>query len=140
MYVAEGKAAFATLGPRLAQIYGQGESPMTITAMNRALLADAIARGDDARIGSVGVAQTGIEIRIAGFDQGHVHITCDGQTNLAPEPQVRVLVRKAPRPARLLHPQGHDHYAILRAKLGWGGHLPVPDEGQSPVFPAIGAC
>ena len=81
-----------------------------------------------------------IEIRIAGFDQGYVHITCDGQTNLAPEPQVRVLVRKAPRPARLLHPQGHDHYAILRAKLGWGGHLPVPDEGQSPVFPAIGAC
>ena len=81
-----------------------------------------------------------IEIRIAGFDQGHVHITCDGQTNLAPEPQARVQVRKAPRPARLLHPQGHDHYAILRAKLGWGGHLPVPDEGQSPVFPAIGAC
>ena len=34
---------------------------MTITAMDRALLADAIARGDDARIGSVGCAQTGIE-------------------------------------------------------------------------------
>ena len=66
MYVADCKEAFAALGPRLAQIYGQGESPMTITAMNRALLADAIARGDDARIGSVGVAQTGIEIAIAG--------------------------------------------------------------------------
>ena len=65
MYVADCKEAFAALGPRLAQIYGQGESPMTITAMNRALLADAIARGDDARIGSVGVAQTGIEIAIA---------------------------------------------------------------------------
>jgi long-chain acyl-CoA synthetase len=64
MYVADCKQAFAALGPRLAQIYGQGESPMTITAMNRALLADAIARGDDARTGSVGVAQTGIEIRI----------------------------------------------------------------------------
>ncbi len=35
MYVADCKAAFAALGPRLAQIYGQGESPMTITAMNR---------------------------------------------------------------------------------------------------------
>jgi long-chain acyl-CoA synthetase len=64
MYVADCKQAFAALGPRLAQIYGQGESPMTITAMNRVLLADAIARGDDARTGSVGVAQTGIEIRI----------------------------------------------------------------------------
>jgi long-chain acyl-CoA synthetase len=68
MYVADCREAYAALGPKLAQIYGQGESPMTITAMNRALLADAIARGDDARIGSVGVAQTGIEIRIAGPD------------------------------------------------------------------------
>ena len=64
MYVEDCKAAFAALGPRLAQIYGQGESPMTITAMPRAMLADAIARGDDARLGSVGVAQTGIEIRV----------------------------------------------------------------------------
>ena len=55
MYVADCKAAFAALGPRLAQIYGQGETPMTITAMDRALLADAIARGDDARIASVGM-------------------------------------------------------------------------------------
>ena len=62
MYVADCKEAFAALGPRLAQIYGQGESPMTITAMNRALIADAIARGDDARLGSVGVAQTGIDV------------------------------------------------------------------------------
>ncbi len=68
MYVADCKAAFAALGPRLAQIYGQGESPMTITAMRRELLADAIARGDDARIGSVGIAQTGIEVIVADAD------------------------------------------------------------------------
>jgi long-subunit acyl-CoA synthetase (AMP-forming) len=48
----------------LAQIYGQGETPMTITAMDRATLADAVARNDEARIASVGSAQTGIEIRI----------------------------------------------------------------------------
>jgi long-chain acyl-CoA synthetase len=64
MYVADIKTAFAALGPRLAQIYGQGESPMTITAMNRTRIAEAIARGDDARLASVGVAQTGIEVRI----------------------------------------------------------------------------
>jgi long-chain acyl-CoA synthetase len=68
MYVADCKEAFAALGPRLAQIYGQGESPMTITAMNRALVEDAIARDDDARLGSVGVAQTGIEVRVGGAD------------------------------------------------------------------------
>ncbi|MET0732831.1 MAG: AMP-binding protein, partial [Casimicrobiaceae bacterium] len=69
MYVEDCKAAFAALGPRLAQIYGQGESPMTITAMDRALVADAVTRGDDARIGSVGVAQLGVELRIADAEE-----------------------------------------------------------------------
>ncbi len=65
MYVGDAKAAFAALGPCLAQIYGQGESPMTITAMNRAAIADAIARGDDHRLGSVGTVQVRIEVRVA---------------------------------------------------------------------------
>ena len=68
MYVADAKAAFAALGPRLAQIYGQGESPMTITAMTRAAVADAVVRGDDARLGSVGIAQLSTEVRIADAD------------------------------------------------------------------------
>jgi acyl-CoA synthetase (AMP-forming)/AMP-acid ligase II len=65
MYVEDCKAAFFALRPRLAQIYGQGETPMTITAMDRATLADAIHRKDDSRIASVGIAQTGIDVRIA---------------------------------------------------------------------------
>jgi len=68
MYVADCQEAFAQLGPRLAQIYGQGESPMTITAMDRALLAAAIADGDDARLASVGCAQTGIDVIVADGD------------------------------------------------------------------------
>ncbi len=68
MYVADCKDAYATLGPRLAQIYGQGETPMTITAMDRALVADAIERNDESRLGSVGIAQTGIELRIGAAD------------------------------------------------------------------------
>jgi NAD+ kinase len=73
-----------------------------------------------------------IEIRVCGFDQGHVHLTCDGQTNLSPEPHARVLVQKTGKPVRLLHPEGHDHYAILRAKLGWGGHPRPQLEGATP--------
>jgi long-chain acyl-CoA synthetase len=79
MYVEDCKAAFAALGSRLAQIYGQGESPMTITAMSRALLADAIARKDEVRLGSVGVAQTGIEIRIAGPDGAALPVAATGE-------------------------------------------------------------
>ncbi|TMH60360.1 MAG: long-chain fatty acid--CoA ligase [Betaproteobacteria bacterium] len=68
MYVEDCKTAYAALGSRLAQIYGQGESPMTITAMPRAMLAAAIEQDDDARLGSVGVAQVGVEIRIGDAD------------------------------------------------------------------------
>jgi NAD+ kinase len=63
-----------------------------------------------------------IEIRVCGFDPGHAEMTCDGQTSLALAPGGRVTVERAPHPVRLLHPKGHDHYKILRAKLGWGGH------------------
>lgn len=80
-----------------------------------------------------------IEIRVCSFDQGHVHITCDGQTNLSPSPHARVLVEKAARPVRLLHPEGHDHYAILRAKLGWGGHQPTSAECTQPL-PSRSSC
>ncbi|MFO1282066.1 MAG: AMP-binding protein [Burkholderiales bacterium] len=81
LYVEDAKEAHAALGPRLAQIYGQGESPMTITAMSRALVSDAIARGDDGRLGSVGVAQTGIEVVVDGAtnagDTGEVLVRGD---------------------------------------------------------------
>ena len=65
-----------------------------------------------------------IEIRIGESDRDQVKITCDGLTAPNLQSPARVLVKKAPWPARLLHPKGHDHYKILRAKLGWGGHLP----------------
>jgi NAD+ kinase len=63
-----------------------------------------------------------IEIRVCGFDAGHAEVTCDGQTSLALTPGERVRIERTPHPVRLLHPKGHDHYKILRAKLGWGGH------------------
>jgi hypothetical protein len=33
-----------------------------------------------------------------------------------------IRIRRSPHRLKLLHPRGHDHYGILRAKLGWGGH------------------
>jgi long-chain acyl-CoA synthetase len=40
MYVDDACAALARFGPKLIQIYGQGESPMTITALRRSFIAD----------------------------------------------------------------------------------------------------
>jgi long-chain acyl-CoA synthetase len=64
VYAADLKAGHQVLGARLWNGYGQGESPCTITAMPKALLALAIESGDERRMVSVGVARTGIEVAI----------------------------------------------------------------------------
>jgi NAD+ kinase len=47
-------------------------------------------------------------------------VHCDGQTHFAFEEGDRVTISRARRSVRLLHPEGHDHFAMLRAKLHWG--------------------
>lgn len=64
MYVADIEDAVATLGPRFVQIYGQGESPMTITALSRAEVADRAHAHWRARLGSVGRAHSCAELRV----------------------------------------------------------------------------
>jgi long-chain acyl-CoA synthetase len=70
MYVADIEEAVAVMGPRFVQIYGQGECPMTITALSRALVADRSHPRWRERLGTVGVAQSCVEVRI-GNEQGH---------------------------------------------------------------------
>ncbi len=68
MYVADMRAALARLGPRFAQIYGQGEAPMTITGLARRAHVDDGRPGFEARLGSVGLARTDVEVRVVGPD------------------------------------------------------------------------
>ncbi|MFH1870819.1 MAG: AMP-binding protein [Pseudomonadota bacterium] len=63
-YVQDLRAAVACLGPKIAQIYGQGETPMTITAMSADEVAAAIKRGDDEMLASVGTRQSLVEVRV----------------------------------------------------------------------------
>ena len=65
MYLADIQDALAVMGQRFVQIYGQGESPMTITALGRDHFADEAHPRHLERLASVGVAQSGIEVRIA---------------------------------------------------------------------------
>jgi len=64
MYVEDCQRALKILGPKLVQIYGQGEAPMTITVLSR----DVHLATDDPRylqkLGSVGTARTDLEICI----------------------------------------------------------------------------
>ncbi|EKV27527.1 Long-chain-fatty-acid--CoA ligase [Caenispirillum salinarum AK4] len=63
-YVADARAAMEALGPKIAQIYGQGESPMCITAMNKAQHADTGHPRHKARLASVGQRQALVDVRV----------------------------------------------------------------------------
>lgn len=66
MYADDLRNALAVMGNRFVQIYGQGESPMTITALSRAQLAERDHPRWPERMVSVGVAQSLVEVRVVG--------------------------------------------------------------------------
>jgi long-chain acyl-CoA synthetase len=64
MHLPDLERALALFGPRLYQIYGQGEAPMTITGLSKAHHAQALREADHAALASAGPARTGVEVRI----------------------------------------------------------------------------
>jgi long-chain acyl-CoA synthetase len=68
MYVEDLKRALDLFGPCLVQIYGQGEAPMTITALSKALHADTNRPRYVERLGSAGIARSDVEVRVVDAD------------------------------------------------------------------------
>jgi acyl-CoA synthetase (AMP-forming)/AMP-acid ligase II len=85
MYVDSLKKAMAAFGPIFVQLYGQGEAPMTITGLRRADHANA----DDAVLGSVGYARSGVDVAVLRDDDtpasvGEIgEIVCRGDVVMA---------------------------------------------------------
>jgi long-chain acyl-CoA synthetase len=65
MYVEDALAALARFGPRLAQIYGQGESPMTITTLSKQEIAEREHPRWRERLASVGRPFACVDVKIA---------------------------------------------------------------------------
>src|SRR5690606_33720232 len=63
MYAADLDEALEVFGPRFVQIYGQGESPMTITVLPRHLVAADTGENWRARRDSVGYAHACVRVR-----------------------------------------------------------------------------
>ena len=64
MYVADIEAALARFGPRFVQIYGQGESPMTITVSSKDIHRDAKHPRHPLRLASVGRPFQGLQVQV----------------------------------------------------------------------------
>jgi long-chain acyl-CoA synthetase len=74
MYLADLEEALQVFGPRLAQIYGQGETPMTITGLSKA---EHDGRGDSRwheHIQSVGLPRTDVEVRVVDEDDNELPV------------------------------------------------------------------
>lgn len=68
MYAADIDAAMRILGPRLVQVYGQGETPMTITALPRAAHQHPDPAERTRLRASVGYAHSVVDVQIADAD------------------------------------------------------------------------
>jgi long-chain acyl-CoA synthetase len=68
MYVSDLERALDLFGPRLYHLYGQGESPMTITGLDQALHADRGHASWRERLGSTGIPRTGVAVKVVGED------------------------------------------------------------------------
>ena len=68
MYLADLEDALDTFGPRLTQIYGQGETPMTITSLSKAHHAERDHPRWRDRMQSVGLPRTDVEVRVFDLD------------------------------------------------------------------------
>lgn len=64
MYQTDIRRALDVLGPCLSQIYGQGESPMTITGLPKSLHVDTNHPRFMERLASVGFARSGVQVKI----------------------------------------------------------------------------
>ena len=65
-----------------------------------------------------------IEISFCQTKQINALVTCDHLE--IPEVLIsdKILIKKDPKPIRILHPEGHDFFEILRKKLNWIGGYP----------------
>ena len=68
MYLSDIKEAIEVFGQSLYQLYGQGESPMTISNITKEMHNDSHGMDHDYILSSVGVARTGAEISIVSPD------------------------------------------------------------------------
>jgi long-chain acyl-CoA synthetase len=68
MYLEDAVQALARFGPRFAQIYGQGESPMTITTLSKQDIADREHPNWRERLSSAGRPFASVEVEVVGSD------------------------------------------------------------------------
>ena len=79
MYVVDVLRALDRFGPRFAQIYGQGECPMTITTLSKQEIADRIIDGGTSVLPPTGRPYAGVDVIIADLNDRALPAGEDGE-------------------------------------------------------------
>ena len=130
--------ALDVMGPRFAQIYGQGETPMTATALARHHhVASSHPRWLE-RLGSVGVAQTPVQVRVAdamehwGTDSGamHVRVACRNADGTREHCMLTLVAEQGDGPQIPATPA----VILVKKLLGLDGYAPLALRGAKPCM------
>ncbi|WP_105200598.1 MULTISPECIES: NAD(+) kinase [unclassified Pseudoalteromonas] len=64
-----------------------------------------------------------IRLKLSLDNTDSLQVSCDSHVVLATLPGDEVVIKKAERPLRLIHPTDYSYYNVLRQKLNWGSRL-----------------
>jgi len=132
MYVADCLRALDRLGPRLTQIYGQGEAPMTITVLPAAEHFDDHDGRRMQRLASVGRTQTGVELAVLGADDLPLRGSEIGEVAVRGEMVMRGYLNNAEATAKTLA-NGWLHTGDL-GQLDAQGYLTLVDRSKDLII------
>ncbi len=99
MHPSETVRALDRFGPCLAQIYGQGETPMTISYLPKHVVADRDDPDWSRRLASAGVPHSAVEVRVAGAHGGAAAVDEAGEVQVRGA-TVMVATGQIPKPPR----------------------------------------
>ena len=68
-------------------------------------------------------ADNEVRLKLSLENTDSLQVSCDSHVVLAVLPGDEVVIRKADRKLRLIHPKNYSYYNVLRKKLNWGSRL-----------------
>ena len=119
MYFADIVEAVSVMGSRFVQIYGQGESPMTITALQRNIVSDRSHPRWRERLRSVGRAQSVVDVKVLKEDGEPAECSETGE----------IVVRGAPVMLGYFRNPKATHHAIVDGWLRTGDLGAIDEDG-----------